>query len=83
MAYISILDFIQANLIPIGLIILSPAIYRLVYSITLFLAEKFINTKKDIYVKHYHDGHLKEVTIIKADITQKIEHIEMNDKGKA
>lgn len=71
--FIKILNILNDNLLSIGLIIISPAIYRLAYSITLFLAGKFLNTKKDIFVEHYIDGRLVSVTIIKADVNEPIE----------
>lgn len=70
--FIQIINILNDNLLYIGLIIISPAIYRLVYSLTLFLAGKFINTKKDIFVEHYIDGRLVSVTIIKADTNEPI-----------
>lgn len=73
MTFVSILNSIQDNFLPIGLIIFSPAIYRLVYSITLFLAEKFIKTKKDVVIECYQDEMLKRVIILKPDKTKKPE----------
>ncbi|PIT21784.1 hypothetical protein BGI34_00830 [Snodgrassella alvi] len=76
----SIFNLIQDNLTPIGLIIISPAIYRLTYSFTLFIASHLIHIKKDIIIEHYHNGSLVSVTTIKSDINDAIEVNKIENK---
>ena len=74
MTFVSILNFIQDNFLPIGLIIFSPAIYQLVRTITLFLVWKFaVNQNNIVVIEHYPNGEFKRVTISKPDKTKKPE----------
>ena len=68
--FIQILNILNDNLLSIGLIIFSPAIYQLVYKITYFLAEKFIKTKKDVVIEYYQDKELKRVITLNPDTTK-------------
>ena len=66
----SVMEFFAHNIGAIGLILISPALYRLAYGLTLRLYIKLGRIKKDIVIKHYHNGKLVSETIVKADIDQ-------------
>lgn len=63
-----IVDFIRANMLAIGLILISPACYRLAYGITIWVAGNFFDKKKDIVIRHFHNNKLVSETTIKAKL---------------
>lgn len=64
---LTISDFIQANILVIGFILIAPACYRLIYGTVIWIASKFL-AKKDIVIRHFHNGKLVSVTTIKAEL---------------
>lgn len=66
----SVIEFFARHIGVIGLILISPALYRLAYGLILRLCIKLGKNKKDIVIKHYHNGKLVSETIIKADAGQ-------------
>ena len=66
----SVIEFFARHVGVIGLILISPALYRLAYGLTLQLCIKLGKNKKDVVSKHYHNGKLVSETIIKADDEQ-------------
>ncbi|NUF08013.1 hypothetical protein BGI05_01315 [Snodgrassella alvi] len=72
--FIQILNILNDNLLSIGLIIFSPAIYQLVRTITLFLVWKFaVNQNNIIVIEYYPNREFKRVTLSKPDKTKKPE----------
>ena len=63
----SVIEFFSRHIGVIGLILISPALYRLAYGLTMWLGIKLVKNKKDFVIKHYHNGKLVSETIIKAD----------------
>lgn len=63
-----IVELIHSNMLLIGLILISPALYRLAYGISIWIASKFFGKKKDIVIRHFHNGKLVSVTTIKAEL---------------
>ena len=66
----SMIDFFSRHIGVIGMILISPALYRLAYGLTMWLGIKLVKNKKDFVIKHYHNGKLVSETIIKADADQ-------------
>ena len=67
---LAVMEFFSQNMIWIGLILLSPILYRFAYAMTLCLYAQFGDSQKDIVIKHFHNGKLVSETIIKADSSQ-------------
>lgn len=77
--FIQIINILNDNLLSIGLIIFSPAIYQLVRTITLFLVWKFaVNQNNIIVIEHYPSGEFKRVTITKLDKTKNLNQMNNN-----
>ncbi len=66
----AVIEFLSQNMGVIGLILISPALYRLVFGFTLWLLVNFKDNKKDIVIKHFHNGKLISETTIKADVNE-------------
>lgn len=66
----AVMEFFIRNMGTIGLILISPALYRLSYSLTLWIYAKLWDNKKNIVIKHYHNGKLVSETFIKSDLNQ-------------
>lgn len=64
---LTIIEILSQNMIWIGLILLSPILYRFAYGIVLWFYGKFTHKNKDIIIKHFHNGKLVSKTVIKAD----------------
>jgi|GEM_PF-1631715 hypothetical protein len=64
------IDFLARNIGVIGLILISPALYRLTYGLTLWLCAKLGKNQKDVVIRHYHNGKLVSETVVKADASQ-------------
>lgn len=64
------IEFFFRNMGTIGLILISPALYRLTYVLILWAYAKLGDRQKDIVIKHYHNGYLISETTIKADPNQ-------------
>jgi len=66
----SVIEFFARHIGVIGLILISPALYRLAYGLTMRLCIKLVKNKKNVIIKHYHNDRLVSETIIKADADQ-------------
>lgn len=63
----AVIEFLIRNMGSIGLILISPTLYRLTYSLILWAYAKLGDRQRDIVIKHYHNGNLISETTIKAD----------------
>lgn len=79
----AIMELLAQNLGLIGLILISPILYRLAYGLTLWLVVKMGKNQKDIVIKHFHNGKLISEITIKADPNQplfiKKSHLEVGE----
>ena len=66
----AIMEFLAQNLGLLGLILISPALYRLSYSLVLWIASKIKKDNNDVIIKHFPNGKLVSETTIKADPKQ-------------
>lgn len=66
----AVIEFISQNMGIIGLILISPALYRFVFGFTLWLLVNFRDNKKDVVIRHFHNGELISETTIKADVNE-------------
>lgn len=64
------IEFLARNIGAIGLVLISPALYRLAYGITIWLYAKWGKNQKDVVIRHYHNGKLISETVVKADAGQ-------------
>ncbi|UOO93571.1 hypothetical protein [Vitreoscilla stercoraria] len=56
----------------LGLIMISPTIYRLSEILTTRVIARFFKPKKNLVIKHFHDGKLVSTTILKVDVNEPI-----------
>jgi len=64
------LAFLNDNLFFIGLIFISPMLCYLFKGLTLWLAANVFKVKKDITIRHYHNGSLIKEVVIQADLNE-------------